>query len=88
MKYKDIKTRVCVDAINAKVDQLTYDSEDDRNEAADNELIKYFGGDVDETPAGKEALFQLFLDNLDYTVLTECIEGYMCEPHIKLPLYD
>ena len=87
-KYKDIKTRVCVDAINAKVDQLTYDSEDDRNEAADNELIKYFGGDVDETPAGKEALFQLFLDNLDYTVLTECIKDYVCEPHIKLPLYD
>lgn len=46
---KILKTRVCVDAINAKVDQLTYDSEDDRNEAADNELIKYFGNCVEET---------------------------------------
>ena len=54
----------------------------------DKELVKYFGKDVLETPAGKEALFKLFLDNLDYTVLTECIEDYVCEPHIKLPLYD
>ena len=75
-------------AINARVDQLTYDTEEDRNEAADQELLKYYGHGVEETPAGKEALFQLFLDNLDYTVLTECIEGYVCEPHIKLPLYD
>lgn len=87
-KYEDMKMRVCVDAINKRVDQLTYDSEEARDEAADKELIKYYGNGIEQTPAGKEALFQLFLDNLDYTVLTECIEDYVCEPHIKLPLYD
>ena len=87
-KYEALKKEVCINALIDYVDQVTYDSLTDRAAALDKELAKYFADDVVSTPAGKEALFQLFLDNLDYTVLTECIEGYMCEPHIKLPLYD
>lgn len=86
-KYKEIKTDTCVKAINAYVDQLTYDTVDDRNDAADKELIKYFGNGVPETPAGKEALFNMFLDNIDYTALTKCVEGYTHEGFIKLDLY-
>ena len=87
-KYKQIKESTCVNAINNYVDQLTYDNIDDRNDAADKELIKYFGKDVLATEAGKESLFKLFIDNIEYTALTECIEGYQSEPFIKLDLYD
>ena len=87
-KYQELRLRVAIDAINEKVAELTYDSEEDYKAALDKEVAKYFHPDVKNTPAGKEAMFQLFLDNLDYTVLTECIKGYVCEPHIKLPLYD
>lgn len=87
-KYEVLKKEVCIDALVDYVDQVTYDSLTDRAAALDKELTKYFADDVVNTPAGKEAMFKLFLDNLNHTVLTECIEGYVCEPHIKLPLYD
>lgn len=87
-KYEELKMKVCVKAINEYVDQLTYPTIAARDIAADKELIKYYGNGVEATPAGKEALFKLFLDNVDYTVLTECLGEYNCEPFIKLDLYD
>lgn len=87
-KYAQIKERVCKDALVKYVDQLTYETAEQRDAAIAKELDKYFNPKTIDTSAGKEAMFKLFLDNVDYTAITECIEGYTSEPFIKLDLHD
>lgn len=87
-KYAELKERVCKQALVNYVDQLTYQTPEQREVALAKEFDKYFHVDIVNTPAAKEALFKLFIDNLDYTVITECIEGYTSEGFIKLDLYD
>lgn len=86
--YRFHKDRVCLAAIEAKVDELTYDSPEIRAAEIRKEVNKFYDSEIVGTPAAKEALFKLFIDNIDYRVITESIKGYKSEPFIKLDLYD